>query len=247
LSDNVSAERSHNLSIEGGDNSGKSGNRSGDGLCTKESENSELSQTSVVQFCAKTTLLGLLGHVLGELERIVEVERNRVGNSLSSGNEVREVTRLSSSHVMLVARGGKLGPKLKESDQSENLPLSIISNSLPKSRGVGLRREGGSVHLHCPWELDSVSMNDVSYESKHSNTSVLDLSMTEESDGSLVGGTPELGLSKVKRIVESYDRVKLLCKSLKISLGLRNLSGGRSSLGEARSGESGCASSESED
>jgi hypothetical protein len=214
----VGGERSHGLSRVRSDNSGKSRNGSWDGLCAKESENSELSKTSVVQFSAKTTLLGLLRHVLGELEGIVKVEWNRVGNSGGSSNEVREVTWLSSSHVMLVVRGGKLGPELKESDKSENLPLSIVRYSIPKSRGVGLRRESSSVHLHCPWELDSVSMYDVSYESKHSNTSVLDLSMTEESDGSLVGGTPELSLSKIKRIVESYDWVKFLSKSLKVSL-----------------------------
>jgi hypothetical protein len=141
-----------------------------------------------------------------------------VGDSIGSRYEVGEVTRLSSSHVMLVLRGGKLAPEFKESDQSENLPLSIVGNSVPKSRGVGLGRETSSVHLHSPRELDSVSMDDVSTESEHSNTSVLDLSMTEESDSSLIGGSPELSLSKVERIVESYNGVKLLSESLKISL-----------------------------
>jgi len=47
---------------------------------------------------------------------------------------------------------------------------------------------------------------------------VLDLSMTEESNSCLVRGSPELSLCEVKGIVKSYERVKLLCKILKISL-----------------------------
>jgi hypothetical protein len=211
-------EGRHCLAIVGGEDSGEKRNRSWDGLSTKESKKSELSQTSVVQFSAKTTLLGLLRHVFGELKGVVKVERNGVGNSIRTRNEVREVTRLSSSHVMLVVWGGKLGPELEESDQSKDLPLGIVRDSIPKSRGVCLRRERSSIHLHSPREFDSVSMNDVSYESKHSNTSVLDLRMTEVSNCGLVRGSPELSLCEVKRIVESYNGVKLLCHILKISL-----------------------------
>jgi hypothetical protein len=61
-------------------------------------------------------------------------------------------------------------------------------------------------------------MYNVSYESKHGNTSVLDFSMTKESDGSFVGCSPEFSFSEVKRIVESYKWVKFLCKNLKVSL-----------------------------
>jgi hypothetical protein len=42
--------------------------------------------------------------------------------------------------------------------------------------------------------------------------------MTEESNSSLVGCSPEFSLSEVKRIVESYNWVKLLSENLKISL-----------------------------
>ena len=119
---------------------------------------------------------------------------------------------------MLVVRGGKLTPELKESDESKDLPLGVVSDGVPESRGVGLRGEGGSVHLHGPWELDSVGVDNVSYEGEHGNTSVLDLSMTEESNGGLVGSSPESSLGEVKRIVESNNGVQLLGKSLKISL-----------------------------
>jgi hypothetical protein len=64
-------------------------------------------------------------------------------------------------------------------------------------------------------------MYDVTYESEHSNTSVLDLSVTEESDGSFVGSSPEFSLSKVEWIIESNNWVKLLCELLKVSLNER--------------------------
>ena len=216
-------EGSHYLAIVRGYNSSEKRNRSWDGLSTKESEKSELSQTSVVQFSDKTLLLGLLRHVFGELEGVEKVERNGVGNSIRTRNEVREVTRLSSSHVMLVVWGGKLGPELEESDQSKDLPLGIVRDSIPKGRGVGLSRERSSIHLHGPREFDSVSMNDVSYESKHGNTSMLDLRMTEVSNCGFVRGSPELSLCEVKRVVESYNRVKLLCHFLQISLRMRDI------------------------
>ena len=98
------------------------------------------------------------------------------------------------------------------------MPLGIFRDGVPKSRWVGLGWECSSVHLHGPWEFKSVSMDNVTNEGKHGNTSVLDFSMTKESNGGLVRGSPEFSFSKVKRIVESYDRVKLLGKNLKVSL-----------------------------
>ena len=199
-------------------NSGKGRYGTWCALFGKESQNTDLCQTSVVQFSTETLLLGLFRHVLGETEWIVKVEWNWVRNSLWSSYEVRVVTWLSSGHVMLVVWGGKFRPEFKEGDEGEDLPLGRVRYGIPKFRWVGSLWEWSSVHLHGPWEGDSVGMNNVSNEGEHGNTSVLDLSMTEESDGGLVGGTPELSLGKVKRIVESYDWVKSLGKNLKVGL-----------------------------
>jgi hypothetical protein len=217
-SDDIVNERGHWLSIIRLDNSTEKGNGSRGALFGEESENSQHSSTSVIDLGAKTTLLGLLRHVLGELEGIVKVEWNRVGDSLRTTYKVGEVTWLSSGHVMLVARSGELGPEFKEGDNSEDLPLSRVRDGVPKSRWVGLSWERGSIHLHGPWELNSIGMNNVSNKGEHSNTGVLDLGMTEESNGGFIGGSPELGFGKVEGIVESNDRVELLGKDLKISL-----------------------------
>lgn len=73
---------------------------------------------------------------------------------------------------MLVAGGGELAPEFKEGNDREDLPLGRFTDCIPQGRRVGLRRERSSVHLHGPWELDSVGVDDVSDEGKHGNTSV---------------------------------------------------------------------------
>jgi len=42
--------------------------------------------------------------------------------------------------------------------------------------------------------------------------------VSQEADGGLVGGAPELSLGKVERIIEANDGVELLGESLKVSL-----------------------------
>merc|ERR1719469_870602 len=63
-------------------------------------------------------------------------------------------------------------------------------------------------------------MDKVSDESEHSNTTVLDLSMTQETNGLFVGLSPELGFGQVQRIVESDNRVQLLGQIREVRLGL---------------------------
>ena len=149
-----------------------------------------------------------------------QVERDWVGDSagVRSGDEVGEVTGLATGHVMLVSISRKLGPELKEGDQGENLPLGGVTDGIPKGRGVGLAGERGSVHLHGPGELDTISVDNVSDEGEHGNTAVLDLGVSQEADGGLVSSTPELSLGKVERIIEANDGVELLGESLKVSL-----------------------------
>ena len=217
-SNNIGGEWGHWLSIVSLDDSGKNWNGTWGALLRKESKDSDLGKTSVVDLGTKTRLLLLLGHVLGELEWVVQVEWNWVWDSLWSSHEVWVVAWLSTGHVVLVGRSGQFRPELKEGNNPEDLPLGGIGDGVPERRWVGLSWEGSSVHLHGPWELDSVGMHNVSDESEHSNTPVLDLSMTEESDGGLVGGTPELSLGEVEWIVESNNWVQLLSQDLKVSL-----------------------------
>lgn len=95
-----------------------------------------------------------------------------MGDTVLSADEVREVSGLSASHVVLVGRGGKFTPELKETDSQKDLPLGVFADGVPQGRGVGVVREWRSVHLHGPGELDSVGVDNVSNESKHGNTSM---------------------------------------------------------------------------
>ena len=141
-------------------------------MFAQESEDTQLGKTSVVDFGQKTLFLLFFAHVLAKLERIVVVEWDRVRDSIRSRGEVWEVTRLATGHVVLVIGGGKFAPEFKEGDKREDLPFGVNADSIPKGRRVGLRREWGSVHLHRPWEFESVGMNNVSNEGEHCNTSV---------------------------------------------------------------------------
>jgi hypothetical protein len=84
-------------------------------------------------------------------------------------------------------------------------------------------------------------------ESSHSNTSVLDLSMAKESNGSLVGLSPDGGGSKLEGIVVLENRVGLLSNSYKVILSsLGSYRGRLASLGSKGSsgGEKGCEDGE---
>ena len=169
----VGGEGGHWLTIVRLDNSSKSWNGSWADLFTEESKDTDLGKTSVVDFGNKTLVLLFLAHVLAELERIVEVERNWVRDALSvSTGEVRVVTWLSAGHVVLVVIGGKFTPELKEGNGREDLPLGVFADGIPQGRRVGVVREGTSVHFHGPWEFDSVGVDNVSNEGEHSNTSM---------------------------------------------------------------------------
>lgn len=170
LTEDVVGERSHDFSVVRLDNSGKSRDRSRDGGFAEESEKTKHSKTSVVDFLLESSSLLFITGLLGESSRVEEVQWDRVGKV--DNIEVREVTRLSSSHVVLVVVSANLGPGFQEKDESEDLPLGVIRDSIPDSRGVVALREGSSVHHHRPWEFDSVGVDDVSDESEHSNTSV---------------------------------------------------------------------------
>jgi hypothetical protein len=155
-SKDVLGERSHWLSIVVLDDSLEEWNGSLHLLLGKESQNTNLGKTSVVDLLDQTSFLSLGGLVLGKLERIEKVEWDWVRDAIRARNKVWVVTRGSTSHVMLVVRCGELTPELKESDSGEDLPLSVLGDVVPKGRWVCVGWEGSSVHLHGPWELDSV-------------------------------------------------------------------------------------------
>ena len=170
----VFREWSHDLTGVRLDNSTKNWDSSRDLGLSQESEDTQHSKTSVVDFDLKSSGLGFLTLVLAESERIVKVEWDRVGKAIRTRGEVRVVTWLSSLHVMGVLRSTEFTPEFQESNEGENLPLGTVANGIPKLRRVGVVRERSSIHLHGPWELDSVGVDNVSNEGEHGNTSVPD-------------------------------------------------------------------------
>ena len=89
--------------------------------------------------------------------------------------------------------------------------LGCVGKSIPLFwRGSCCSWEWSSVEGGWPWEADSVGLYDVSYECSHGNTSVLDFSLTKESDGCFVGFSPDGGGCELKWIVvllSFYGRV----------------------------------------
>ncbi len=131
-------------------------------LLGKESDDTDLCQSSVVELLDKSLGLLLLGLLSGEAKGIEEVQRNRVGDKVTV-SEVGEFTGLSSTHV--VSSSG-LTPPLKESNEEDDLPLGGIGEGIPllrrRSGGVWV---GGSVGRDGEGEVDSVGLNNVSCES----------------------------------------------------------------------------------
>jgi hypothetical protein len=167
-------------------------------LFRQESQNTNLSKTSVVQFLDKTRSLGFLRLVLGEPEWVEKVQRHWVRDEVTA-SERRESTWLSSAHV--VSSGG-LGEPLEESNKENDLPLGGIRKSIPLFWcGTSIGWEWSAIESHWPWEVDSVGLDNVSNEGSHSHTSVLDFGVTQESDGLVVGVAPDANGGKLKRIV----------------------------------------------
>mmetsp|Transcript_2468 Transcript_2468/g.5536 ORF Transcript_2468/g.5536 Transcript_2468/m.5536 type:complete len:275 (-) Transcript_2468:531-1355(-) len=233
----VLGERCHDFSSVRLDDSRQTGDTSGKSGFNEEAENTKHGKTSVVDFDFQSTGLLLVAGTLAESEGVEQVEWDRVGKI--DGVEVGEVTRLSSSHVMLVVVGAEFTPKFQEEDEPEDLPLRVIGDFVPKLRRVVSCWERSSIHHHWPREFDSVGVDNVSNEGKHGNTSVLDFGVSEESDSGIVSLFPEVPGRKTKRIVVLDGRVQVAGQCLQIGLRRLQLSGRGRSTG-AGEGGGGC-------
>jgi len=100
------------------------------------------------------------------------------------------------------------------------LELGRLRNCIPGLGGTGDLGEWISSKCHGPRPGNSISMYDISDEGKHGNTSVFDLGLAKETDGSFIALSPKLLVGKSKRVEERDDRVQFLCKDLEVGLGL---------------------------
>ena len=96
---------------------------------------------------------------------------------------------------------------LQEANEKDNLPLCSIRESIPLlRRRSSLKGKRSSIKSHWPREVNSVGLDNVTNEGSHSNTSVLNLGMAQESDGSGLVTTPDGSVSQLKRIVVLQNR-----------------------------------------
>lgn len=116
--------------------------------------------------------------------------------------ELGECSWLSSAHVV-----GTVGLRevLQEADEKDDLPLSGVRKSIPLL-GWGKGFVDGTIVRSGPGEVDSVGLNDVTNEGSHGNTSVLDLSMTQEADACFLALSPDIDGSNLPWIVVLHKK-----------------------------------------
>jgi hypothetical protein len=191
-------ERGHGLSSVWRHNSLQKRNRSCQLLFRQESQDSDLRQSAIVDLGDKPPFLGLLAAALAETKGIKQVQRDRVGD-LVRIRKLGEFSRLSTLHVMSSVG---LREVFQETNEENDLPLCGIGKSVPLLRwGSGFEGIRGSVQCHGSRPVDSVGLDNVSDKGSHGHTAVLDLRMTQESDGSSLVATPNGSVGQLQRIV----------------------------------------------
>lgn len=118
-----------------------------------------------------------------------------------------------------IVGGGELGVELKETDREDDLDPGSDGESIPLLGGgeVG-GGEGFATEGHAPGPVQVIGLGDVSDKRHHGDTAVLDLGMTEPSDGKLVGLSPESGVGELQGVPVLDDGVEILGQGLEIGL-----------------------------
>jgi hypothetical protein len=177
-----------------------------------KSKDSQLSCTSVIQ----------LNSTLGELGLLIEGIPSEVKRLIT------EVTReLSPSYVLH-------NEEFKKSDEGDDLKKSSLGDCSNSSPSIGDRVESSSSGINISGKVDSSTGDDISKECKLTDTSVLELDITEAVETLLVSV-----IKKSKRIEESKRGLnsELGLESIKDGRGLNNLGGCKSSSGSEKGSE----------
>ena len=196
--------------------------RPGNRSLAEEAHQADHCEAAVVDLRLQLLRLPLVALVLVEAERIVQVQRNRVGQKWAALRvfespdtrlsfhtlrqiESREQAGLATPHVVapLPWRLGhrSFGVELEETNRQENLPFGLRRDALPKRR----RADSWNAQLvagHLPRKVDAVRVDAITDEPSHRDAAVLDLGVAQEADGRFVGLVPELPFSEVQRIPE---------------------------------------------
>ena len=141
-----------------------------------------------------------------------------------SRSELWELARLSPSHVVSlvvfrICQGrSQLGVNFQEPDECDDLVLGCDRKSGPLfRRGQVCGWERSSFQSHWPWPVE-VGLDTVSYESKHSDASVLNFGMSKKANGGFVSLFPKIPTTQTQRIVIFDDWVKVSGEAFKVGL-----------------------------
>ncbi len=133
------------------------------------------------------------------MTRTEKVQRNWVRNKFRVIGEVRVGTWLSSTHVV---SSSSLREPFQESNEENDLPLGGVTESIPLLRWrASIRWERSAIGRDWPWEVDAIGLDNVTNKGSHGHATVLDLGVTQESNGLFIGVTPDGDGGKLKRIV----------------------------------------------
>ena len=237
----VGAEGGHDVTIVGDGNALKGGDGSFDLVGGHEAEDTNHGKTAVVDLHIETAGLLRVVHLLVEAKGIIKV-KDEV-DIVTEGLERGVVTGAATTHVvLLVLSTAALVPKLEEAKDKDDLPLGLLGEGIPlrlgAEVGAGELVSGKGVG---PGE-DEVGLDNVSDESSHGDTGVLDLGLTEEANSGLVTLSPEIALGEVEGVPELDDGVEVFGEGLKVLAGPEgrkaSVGGGRGK-GGGRAGDEG--------
>ena len=147
------------------------------------------------------------------------LEGDGVGNGIEGGVLARNAALGVVGETRLnAAAGGELTVELEEANEEDDLNAGGEGKGIPL---LGRRKasggEGGSVQSHGPGEVE-VGLHAVTDEGGHGDTAVLDLGLSEPSNGELIALAPEGAVSDAEGIEVANDGIELGAKLLEISL-----------------------------
>mmetsp|Transcript_19654 Transcript_19654/g.35512 ORF Transcript_19654/g.35512 Transcript_19654/m.35512 type:complete len:267 (-) Transcript_19654:17-817(-) len=199
----VREERGHRVAIVRLDNTGEERNAARNLGLGKEAHDADHRKAPVVDLGDKTLGLLLRRRLGREVERVEQVERDRVRDlHVRVVHERRVHARLAALHVVGVERA--LAPELEERDDRDDLPLSGERDRIPlRLRRAARVRERVALQSLRPRELNSVGAREVADKRSHRNTAVLDLGVAQVANGAVLAQAPEVDLSNAERIPEA--------------------------------------------
>jgi len=188
-------------------------------LVDHESEDTEHGGTAVVELDGTLLKLGLF-------IKVIPAEVNV---------SVTEVSNVLVSSSWNITHEGNL----QQTDEGDDLALSLEGDGIRADKSgntVGEGVEGVSSVVNVSWKVDSSTGDNLSKEGKLSNTSVLDLNVTETVESLLVGIIEHTeGIEEAKRRLGS----ELGLEGVEGGGGLAGLGGGKGGGGAKDSGEYG--------